>query len=162
MVHAVKAASCRRIPRFCFAGREWAKAYGAVCIAARRKAKNSNAADIRPLYTSEDVEPMLGRLTPMRRSGGFDVSPEFQVESFDAGHILGSSSLRLTIREGGKNTTVVFSGDVGRYSQPILNDPATPTGGGDYVICESTYGDREHPEGDPLQLLADIGDRVEK
>jgi len=75
------------------------------------------------------------------RSGGFDVSPEFQVESFDAGHILGSSSLRLTIREDGKNTTVVFSGDVGRYSQPILNDPVTPPGG-DYVICESTYGDR--------------------
>jgi metallo-beta-lactamase family protein len=128
---------------------------------AKRKAKNSNAADIRPLYTSEDVEPMLGRLTPMPRSGGFDVSPEFHVESFDAGHILGSSSLRLTIREGGKNTTVVFSGDVGRYSQPILNDPVTPPGG-DYAICESTYGDREHPEGDPVQLLADIVNRVVK
>src|SRR5438876_5124591 len=128
---------------------------------ARRKAKNSNATDIRPLYTSEDVEPMLGRLTPMPRSGGFDISPEFHVESFDAGHILGSSSLRLTIREGGKNTTVIFSGDVGRYSQPILNDPVTPTGG-DYAVCESTYGDREHPEGDPLQLLADIVNRVAK
>ena len=89
------------------------------------------------------------------------MSPEFHVESFDAGHILGSSSLRLTIREGGKNTTVVFSGDVGRYGEPILNDPVTPTGG-DYVICESTYGDREHPEGDPAQLLADIVNRVAK
>ncbi len=128
---------------------------------ARRRAKNSNAADIRPLYTSEDVEPMLSRLTPMPRSGGFDVSQEFHVESFDAGHILGSSSLRLTIHEGGKNTTVVFSGDVGRYGQPILNDPVTPPGG-DYVICESTYGDREHPEGDPVQLLADIVNRVTK
>jgi len=128
---------------------------------AKRRAKNSNAADIRPLYTSEDVEPMLSRLTPMPRSGGFDVSPEFYVESFDAGHILGSSSLQLTIREGGKNTTVVFSGDVGRYNQPILNDPVTPPGG-DYVICESTYGDREHPEGDPVQLLADIVNRVVK
>src|SRR5438876_9495121 len=56
---------------------------------------------------------------------------------------------------------VVFSGDVGRYSQPILNDPVTPTGG-DYAVCESTYGDREHPDGDPVQALADIVNRVAK
>jgi metallo-beta-lactamase family protein len=67
----------------------------------------------------------------------------------------------LTIRENGKATTLIFSGDIGRYNQPILNDPKTPPAA-DYVICESTYGDREHPDGDPLQLLADIVNRVAK
>src|SRR5262249_61312654 len=83
------------------------------------------------------------------------------VELCDAGHILGSCSFQLTIREGGRNTTIIFSGDIGRYNQPILKDPQTPPAG-DYVICESTYGDREHPDGDPLQLLADIVNRVVK
>lgn len=128
---------------------------------AKQRAKRSNAADIHPLYTTADVEPMLKQLTPMPRSGGFDISPEFHVESFDAGHILGSCSFQLAIRENGKSTTLIFSGDVGRYNQPILKDPQTPTAG-DYLICESTYGDREHPDGDPVQLLADVVNRVVK
>ncbi len=82
--------------------------------------------------------------------------------SFDAGHILGSSSLELTITENGKKTVVVFSGDVGRYNQPILNDPTTPSSNADVLLCESTYGDREHPDGDPAELLADIVNRVAK
>jgi len=128
---------------------------------AKRNAKRSNPADARPLYTSADVEPMLKQLAPMPRSGGFDISPEFHLESFDAGHILGSCSFQLTIREGGKNTTVIFSGDIGRYDQPILKDPQTPPNS-DYLICESTYGDREHEAGDPLQVLADTVNRVVK
>ena len=128
---------------------------------AKRHAKRSNAADIRPLYTTADVEPMLKHLAPMPRSGGFDISPVFHLKSFDAGHILGSCSFQLTIREDGKNTTIVFSGDIGRYGQPILKDPTTPPSG-DYVICESTYGDREHPAGDPVQFLADTINRIVK
>ena len=128
---------------------------------AKRNAKRSNAADIHPLYTSADVEAMLKQLSAMPRSGGFDISPEFHLESFDAGHILGSSSFQLTIREKGQNTAVVFSGDVGRYNQPILKDPVTPPNG-NHVICESTYGDREHPDGDPLALLAEVVNRVVK
>jgi metallo-beta-lactamase family protein len=128
---------------------------------AKRNAKRSNPADVRPLYTSADVEPMLKQLAPMPRSGGFDISPEFHLESFDAGHILGSCSFQLTIREGGKNTTLIFSGDIGRYDQPILKDPQTPPNS-DYLICESTYGDREHEAGDPLQMLSDVVNRVVK
>src|SRR5207245_5469418 len=81
---------------------------------------------------------------------------------FDAGHILGSSSLELTITEGGKKIVVVFSGDIGRYGQVILKDPTTPTSNADVLICESTYGDREHEEGDPAELLAQIVNRVVK
>src|SRR6202008_1013045 len=117
----------------------------------------------RALYTSEDIDPVLRLLKPMPRSGGFDLSPEFHFESYDAGHILGSSSLELTITENGKKSVVVFSGDVGRYDQPILNDPTSPAAKQiDTLLCESTYGDREHETGDPLQLLADIVNRVVK
>jgi metallo-beta-lactamase family protein len=118
--------------------------------------------DPQPLYTPDDVDPTLKLMKSMPRSGGFDISPEFHVASYDAGHILGSSSLELTISEGGKRIVVLFSGDIGRYDQPILKDPTTPPSNADVLICESTYGDREHPDGDPAELLAQIVNRVVK
>jgi metallo-beta-lactamase family protein len=128
-----------------------------------QKHKWSKHPQPRALYTSEDIDPVLQKLKPMPRSGGFDVSPEFHIESYDAGHILGSSSLELTVTENGKKNVVVFSGDIGRYDQPILNDPKTPsTRQIDLLLCESTYGDREHESGDPLQLLGDVVNRVVK
>lgn len=128
-----------------------------------QKHKWSKHANPQALYTSEDIDPVLRLLKPMPRSGGFDISPEFHVDSYDAGHIVGSSSLALTITENGKRSVVIFSGDVGRYDQPILNDPKTPDSKQiDMVLCESTYGDREHASGDPLQVLGDIVNRVVK
>ncbi len=113
-----------------------------------------------PLFVSDDVEPVLKLLKPMPRTGSFDISTEFRVTSFDAGHILGSSSLELTITESGNKIVVVFSGDIGRYDQPILNDPVTPPSKANVLLCESTYGDREHPGGDAAELLAGIVNRV--
>jgi metallo-beta-lactamase family protein len=128
-----------------------------------QKHKWSKHTQPRALYTSADIDPVLRLLKPMPRSQGFDVSPEFHFESYDAGHILGSSTLELTITENGKKSVVVFSGDIGRYDQPILNDPKTPTAPQiDVLVCESTYGDREHEVGDPLQTLGDIVNRVVK
>lgn len=125
------------------------------------KHKWSKHAQPRSLYTADDVQPVLSLLKPMPRKGGFDLSPEFHFESYDAGHILGSSSLELTITENAKKTVVVFSGDVGRFDQPILNDPTSPSSKQiDLLLCESTYGDREHDPGDPLQILGDIVNRV--
>src|SRR6267143_391148 len=124
--------------------------------------KDGHQAEQPPLYTSEDVDPALKLIKSMPRSGGFDISSEFHVNSYDAGHILGSSSLALTITEGGKKTVVVFSGDIGRYNQPILKDPATPPSKADVLICESTYGDREHPGDDPAESLAQVVNRVVK
>jgi metallo-beta-lactamase family protein len=124
--------------------------------------KYSRHAEPRSLYTPDDVDPVLKQLRTMPRSGGFDISPEFHVASFDAGHILGSSSLELTINEGGRKIVVVFSGDIGRYGQPILKEPTTPTSNADVLICESTYGDREHQDGNPEELLAQIVNRVVK
>jgi metallo-beta-lactamase family protein len=127
-----------------------------------RLKKYSRHPDPQPLYTIDDVEPTLKLIKTMPRSGEFDISPEFRVVSFDAGHILGASSLELTITEGAKKTVIVFSGDIGRYGEPILKDPATPPSKTDVLICESTYGDREHTAGDPAELLAQIVNRVVK
>jgi metallo-beta-lactamase family protein len=122
----------------------------------------SHHADPQPLYTSEDVDPALKLMKAMPRSGGFPLSPEFYFVSYDAGHILGSSSLELTITENNKKTVVVFSGDIGRYGEPILKDPTTPASKADVLLCESTYGDRDHEAGDPAELLAAVVNRVAK
>jgi metallo-beta-lactamase family protein len=127
------------------------------------KTDKHNNHDVRgPLYVTADVEPALKLLKPVPRTGSFDVSPEFHFTAFDAGHILGSTSLELVITENGKKTVVVFSGDIGRYDQPILNDPVTPPSTADVLLCESTYGDREHAAGDAAELLAGIVNRVAK
>src|SRR5262249_51222781 len=95
--------------------------------AQRAKRKNwTRHANPRALYTPDQVDPVLKQFKQMPRSGGFDISAEFHIDSYDAGHILGSSSLVLTISESGKKTVILFSGDIGRYNQPILNDPTTP------------------------------------
>lgn len=127
-----------------------------------RYKKYSRHAEPRALYTEDDVEPVLKLLKPMPRSGGFDISPEFHIDSYDAGHILGSSSLVLTLTESGKKTVILFSGDIGRYNQPILKDPTTPPVAADLLLCESTYGDREHAAGDAAELLAQVVNRVSK
>jgi metallo-beta-lactamase family protein len=113
------------------------------------------------LYSPEDVDPVLKLLKEMPRSGGFDISPEFHAVSYDAGHILGASSLELTVADNGKKFVVVFSGDVGRYGDPILKDPTTPPRA-DYLLCESTYGDREHQAGSPADAVAEVVNRVAK
>jgi metallo-beta-lactamase family protein len=112
------------------------------------------------LYGPDDVESVLQLLKPAPRTGSFDVSPEFHFTAYDSGHILGASSLELGISENGRKIVVVFSGDIGRYDHPILRDPETPQVSADVVLCESTYGDREHQAGDPAEELAGIVNRV--
>jgi metallo-beta-lactamase family protein len=114
-----------------------------------------------PLYSQEDVEPVLKALQEIPRAAPFTISPQFTVRPHDAGHILGSSSLELTITENGKKMVVLFSGDVGRYDQPILKNPEAPPRC-DVLLCESTYGDREHPADSPEDALADVVNRVAK
>jgi metallo-beta-lactamase family protein len=114
-----------------------------------------------PLYTTLDAQAALNQFKEIPRSDNFTISPEFSVRTHDAGHILGSCWLELTITENGKQMVVVFSGDLGRYDQPILNDP-TPPSRADFLLCESTYGDRDHPDGSVADGLADAINRVAK
>jgi metallo-beta-lactamase family protein len=112
-----------------------------------------------PLYTVEEAEEALTRFQQIPRSGPYRISDEFSVVLYDAGHILGSSIIQLTINENGKSTVVVFTGDLGRYSQPILKDPQ-PVVYADYLVSESTYGDRDHPVDARYDQLADAINRA--
>ena len=112
-----------------------------------------------PLYTPDDVAPVMKSMREIPRADPFTISPQFMVRPHDAGHILGSTSLELTITENGKKMVVLFSGDIGRYSQPILKDPETPPNC-DVLLCESTYGDRDHPADSAEDALADVVNRV--
>jgi metallo-beta-lactamase family protein len=114
-----------------------------------------------PLYTIPDAQAALKRFQTIPRANSFTISPQFSVRPHDAGHILGSSWLEVTVTEGGRKFVIVFSGDIGRYDQPILNDPEPPSHA-DYLLCESTYGDRDHPAGDVNEELAVIVNRVAK
>ena len=114
-----------------------------------------------PLYTVAESQQALAQFHDIPRADVFQISPQFSVRPHDAGHILGSTWLELTITEAGKKMLVVFSGDLGRYDQPILNDPESPTRA-DYLLCESTYGDRDHPAGDVAAELADAINQTAK
>ncbi len=113
-----------------------------------------------PLYTQDEAAETLKQFAPLPRLGECRVCSEFLIRSHDAGHILGSSSLELVITEDGKNTTILFSGDIGRYDQPLMKDPERPPRA-DFVLCESTYGDRDHPSVPPPdEALAEVINRA--
>ncbi len=114
-----------------------------------------------PLYTEADATQALSKFVDNPRTGTFTISPEFSVRQHNAGHILGSASLELTITEGGKKTVVLFSGDIGRYGGPILKDPEPPSPA-DVLLCETTYGDRDHPSDSPSDEMAEVVNRVVK
>ncbi|MEZ6189376.1 MAG: MBL fold metallo-hydrolase [Planctomycetota bacterium] len=100
-----------------------------------------------PLYTREDGERALARFSPLRFGEPLQVGA-FEVRFAQAGHILGAASIH--VRHRGK--TAVFSGDLGRYDDLLMRSPEPP-GEADWLLVESTYGDRQHPQGDPLDAL---------
>ena len=127
---------------------------------ATRKAYSSHQPPL-PLYTVADAQTALKQFKDIPRADVFAISPEFSVRTHDAGHILGSTWLELTITENGKQTLGVFSGDLGRYDQPILKDPESPSRA-DFLLCESTYGDRDHGTASVPDELAEVINRVAK
>lgn len=95
------------------------------------------------LYTADDVERVLPKFTPLPYGESREVAEGVSARLVDSGHILGSASVELTIREGSQTRTIVFSGDIGPKGMPFLRDPQT-FDHADLVFLESTYGDREH------------------
>ena len=95
------------------------------------------------LYDERDVEQTVRQFRSVAYGEMVDVAPGFHATFHDAGHILGSAIIELRVTEGDKSTTIVFSGDLGRSDTPIVADP-TPVSHADYVLVESTYGNREH------------------
>ena len=115
-----------------------------------KKHKKKKLPPVEPLYTTEDVQPTLDLLTEIQYRTSFDVTDGVSAKYFDAGHILGSASVHLTIKEGtGGEKHLGFSGDVGRPNTPILRDPEF-MGNVDALICESTYGGRVHAASDEM------------
>ncbi len=102
-----------------------------------------------PLYEMEDVTQTMSLFTTTGYGQWIYISESLQVQFKDAGHILGSASVNLKIKEDDQWKTVGFTGDIGRPDRPILRDPE-PMEAVDYLICESTYGDKTH-EGKPQQ-----------
>ena len=127
---------------------------------AAKKAYSSHKPPL-PLYTVAEAQITLTQFRDIPSNDSFTISPQFSVLPHDAGRILVATWLELTITENGKQMLVVFSGDVGRYDQPILKDPESPTHA-DFLLCESTYGDREHPAGSVADKLADVINRTAK
>jgi metallo-beta-lactamase family protein len=108
-----------------------------------RRRQRQGLPPLEPLYTQEDLE----RLRPLYRPLGYDqptpLAPGITVRAVEAGHVLGSVSLEMTVEEEGKKKVVIFSGDLGPRGAPLHRDP-TPFKHADAVFMESTYGDRDH------------------
>jgi metallo-beta-lactamase family protein len=97
----------------------------------------------RPLYTRQDAGATVEQCVTVDYGEALAINPDVQVRFTDAGHILGSAIVSLTLLHGGREQRVTFSGDLGRRGLPYLRDPA-PLPAADLVICESTYGGRTH------------------
>ncbi|MBL0191948.1 MAG: MBL fold metallo-hydrolase [Saprospiraceae bacterium] len=107
------------------------------------KRKHGEFEKVQPLYTISDVLKCLNLFITISYESVYKVNKYLSLKFRDAGHILGSASVFLNIHENDKNFSLVFSGDLGRPNRPILRDPI-PLDPADYVICESTYGDKIH------------------
>ena len=110
---------------------------------AKYKSKHHFGKDVKPLYTREDVHSAMKLMEAHPYEKWFQVHPNVRVLYRDAGHILGSATVTLEITEDGEKKILAFTGDLGRPNRPILRDPQ-PMLEADYIICESTYGDRDH------------------
>ncbi|HET8676411.1 MAG TPA: MBL fold metallo-hydrolase [Blastocatellia bacterium] len=122
---------------------------------ANRKGLSKHAPAL-PLYTERDAEVALKQLRPVDYNQPVRLSKFLSARFIPAGHILGSSFVEVEItRQDASPIKVLFSGDLGRYDEPILNDPAQVEEA-DYLLVESTYGNRLHDDKNPKAKLAEI------
>lgn len=113
-----------------------------------RKARRSGEEEYEPAYTMEDADTAISLLSPCGYEEKITLCEGVEVRFNDIGHLLGSSSIEVWITEENVTKKIVFSGDVGNINQPIIKDPKIVKEA-DYVVIESTYGDRIHGEKTP-------------
>ena len=113
---------------------------------------------VEPLYRREDVDAISTRWNPLKLGVEREVAPGVRLRFQEAGHILGSASVVLDVTEqGGMPKRIVFSGDIGQNGMPFIRDPDLCASNADLVLCESTYGDRDHrPSSETFEELAEI------
>ena len=119
-------------------------------VLTKKQKRKQRAVPEEPLYTQKDIAPVMEKFTTYGYDSWHHIHKNVQLIFKDAGHILGSAGLVLKINENGIERTIGFTGDIGRPNRPILRDPQ-PLPEVEYLICESTYGDRIH-ESEPEQL----------
>ena len=108
-----------------------------------QKGKRAGRPPVEPLYTLEDVEKTLRHIVTCEYGWELDISDGIKIRFVDAGHLLGSACVEMWLTEQGFTKKIVFSGDIGNRKQPIIRSPQ-PITEADYVVTESTYGDRLH------------------
>ena len=126
-----------------------------------RKAKRSGGEPVEPVYTMDDAEAAIAHLRPCDYGEQIHIAENVIVRFTDAGHLMGSASIEIWLTENGVEKKLVFSGDIGNTNQPIINDPQYLKEA-DYVVTESTYGDRYHQKMDTnnVKFLADVIQRT--
>ncbi|MCG6986453.1 MAG: MBL fold metallo-hydrolase [Thiocapsa sp.] len=119
--------------------------------------RRSGGRDVLPLYTRRDAAAAFERLVGLPYRKSTEILPGIRVRLLDAGHILGSALVELDLTQDGMTRRLVYSGDIGQYDTPILNDPTTIEAA-DCVLMESTYGDRQHRSRDAT--IREIGEII--
>ncbi|MFP5404547.1 MAG: MBL fold metallo-hydrolase RNA specificity domain-containing protein [Gammaproteobacteria bacterium] len=129
----------------------------------KRERGRGAARDIAPLYTVAQAQASLKRLNPVDYDLEIAPHPQVRCTFRDAGHILGSAIVEVWVGEGPRRRKIVFSGDLGMPARPLLRDP-TPIQDADYLLVESTYGDRNHKSLEATQdeLVEAITDTIER
>ncbi|MBO4291421.1 MAG: MBL fold metallo-hydrolase [Lachnospiraceae bacterium] len=130
-----------------------------------RKAKRSASVEAaEPIYTMEDAQGLIKRIVPCHYDTDIQVCDEVKIRFTDIGHLLGSASIEVWLTEDGRTKKIVFSGDIGNKNQPLIRNPIY-TKQADYVVMESTYGDRTHAaervdyKGELTKILKDTFDK---
>ena len=122
---------------------------------ATRKGLRAGKPAVTPLYTADDAFLALKHFVSHDFNEDFEIAPGVKIRFRIAGHILGSAMVNIFVTENGKETKILFTGDIGQPNVPIIDDPYQ-VAGADFVITESTYGNRVHEVGDREQELLDI------
>lgn len=128
-----------------------------------KKAKRSGAPEYIPLYTTADAMKTVPLFEKCDYNVEYELYSDLKIRFIDAGHLLGSASIEITFIEDGKEHILLFSGDVGNIDRPLIRDPEFPTRA-DYVVIESTYGNRLHERREDYveQLVKIIDDTFER
>ena len=118
-----------------------------------KKAKRAGKLEYVPLYTVDDAQQTLKQFYSCDYEKTYEVAEGVSISMRDAGHLLGSASITVTVTENSQQKSVLFSGDLGNIDRPLIRDPQKPQKA-DFVVIESTYGDRVH--GDRPDYLAQL------
>ncbi|GHU83333.1 MBL fold hydrolase [Spirochaetia bacterium] len=128
----------------------------------KQAAKRGEPFTWEPLYDEKDAIRATSQIMGMSYRRPLLIGEGITLEFFDAGHILGSAMALIRIKRDGREVTVLFSGDLGRKGKPIISDPDLPPAA-DYLVLESTYGDRRHDSADnAMEKLAELAKRTVK